>query len=171
MNPIPDEIQIRDARESDATAIAGIYNPFVESSIVTFEEQPVSPDEIARRIRNVQEASLPWIVALAGERLVGYAYATPWRPRSAYRFSVELSIYISPDFFRRGIGSRLYAALIPALKRKGVRTLLGGVALPNPASVGMLERAGFEKVAHLREVGYKLGQWIDVAYWQRKLPD
>ena len=171
MHSSNDEIQIRTASETDASAIADIYNHYVESTIATFEEQPVTGEEIEGRMRNVQEASLPWMVALVGGKLAGYAYATPWKSRSAYRFSVELSAYVSPDFFRRGIGSRLYAALLPDLQRRDVRVIIGGVALPNEASVGMLEKAGFEKVAHFREVGYKLGRWIDVAYWERKLQD
>lgn len=171
MNESKDTVRIRTARETDASAIAAIYNPFIESSIVTFEEQPITAEDMAARIRNIQQASLPWIVAVIDEKLVGYAYAAPWRPRDAYRFSVELSAYVSPDFLRRGIGSRLYAALLPELKRRNVRVLIGGVALPNDASVVMLEKAGFEKVAHFREVGYKLGRWIDVAYWQRKMPE
>src|SRR5579862_3615203 len=102
---------IRDAAPDDAAAIAGIYNHYIEHTVVTFEEQPVSPEEMARRVDEVRAASLPWCVADADGDVVGYAYARPWNQRSAYRFAVETSIYVAAGLERRGIGTALYGAL------------------------------------------------------------
>ena len=101
--------------------------------------------------------------------LMGYAYATPWRVRSAYRFSVESSVYVSPDHPRKGVGTRLYRQLIDELRARGLHMVIGGIAQPNEASVALHEAMGFKKVAHFSEVGMKFGRWIDVGYWELKL--
>ena len=160
---------VRAATAADAEAVAAIYNHYVIETVVTFEEEPVAPPEIARRIAEVQAAALPWLVADLGGEVVGYSYATRWRPRRAYRFSTEVTVYVAPDRGRRGIGSLLYARLLAILAESGVHVALGGIALPNDASVALHEKLGFEKVALLREVGYKFDRWIDVGYWQRIL--
>ena len=160
---------IRAALASDAAALADIYNHYVAETAVTFEEEPVSAAEMARRIEGVQAASLPWLVAEEGAEVVGYAYATPWKARSAYRHSVEISAYVARRHAGRGIGSRLYRALFPALRARGVRAVMGGIALPNDASVGLHEKFGMRKVAHFEQVGFKFNRWIDVGYWQRVL--
>lgn len=162
---------IRAAAPEDAEAIAAIYNHHVVETIVTFEEEPVAPAEMARRISEVQAATLPWLVAEEGGRVVGYAYATPWRSRFGYRFSVEVTVYTAPGKERRGIGSRLYGELLPLLEAKRLHTAMGGIALPNDASVALHEKFGFRKVAHFRESGIKFGRWIDVGYWQRILDE
>lgn len=159
-------VTVRPASESDAAAIAAIYNPYVTDTIITFEEEPVSAQEMASRLSKLNEAGLPWIVAEAAGRIVGYAYAGPWRPRAAYRHSVETTVYVDKDLGHRGIGARLYDSLLSALRARGVHAALGGIALPNAPSVALHERFGFVKVGHLREVGFKLGQWVDVGYWQ-----
>jgi L-amino acid N-acyltransferase YncA len=159
-------IKIRDALSEDASAIAEIYNYYVRETIITFEEKPVSPAEIKNRIIEAQSIALPWLIAEFNDEIVGYAYASRWRERTAYRFSVEVTVYVKPDHHRHGIGCKLYTQLLPALKTKGVHTALGGIALPNNASIGLHERLGFKKVSHFKEVGYKLNQWIDVGYWQ-----
>jgi len=158
---------IRDATAADAAALARIYAPFVTGSIVTFEEEPLAPHAFEARMAEVAAAGLPWLVAEVGGEVVGYAYATPWRPRRAYRFSVEVTAYVQPDHQGRGLGSRLYAALLPALERQGVHAALGGIALPNAASVALHERFEFRQVGLLWEVGFKFGRWIDVGIWQR----
>jgi phosphinothricin acetyltransferase len=126
---------------------------------------------MGRRIEDVRSASLPWLVAEENGRVVGYAYAAPWkaRVRAAYRFSVEITVYLAPGNVRRGIGSLLYSRLISSLQTLGVHTVIGGVALPNKASVALHEKFGFEKVAHFQQVGFKFNRWIDVAYWERIL--
>ncbi|HEY7338595.1 MAG TPA: arsinothricin resistance N-acetyltransferase ArsN1 family B [Bryobacteraceae bacterium] len=158
---------IRSAETRDAQAIADIYNFFVSTSIVTFEEETVPASEIARRIEEVQSAELPWLVSDDAGVLSGYAYAKPWRPRSAYRFSVEITVYVDPGRVRHGIGSLLYDRLFPLLQARGVHAVIGGIALPNDPSVALHEKLGLQKVAHFKEVGFKLDRWVDVGYWQR----
>lgn len=146
--------------------MARIYNHFVADTIVTFEEEAVSAEEIVNRIFEVQSASLPWLVAERGQDILGYAYASKWKGRIGYRFAVEVTVYLDPACMRQGIGSRLFAQLLPELKALGVHTAIGGIALPNDASVRVHEKFGFEKVAHFRENGLKFDRWIDVGYWQ-----
>jgi phosphinothricin acetyltransferase len=124
---------------------------------------------MAQRIRDVS-AVLPWLVHEdAAGRVTGYAYATKWRVRSAYRFSAETSVYVAPGQGGQGIGSALYTALLAALRQRGVHMAIGGIAQPNPASVALHERLGFVKVAHFSEVGRKFDRWIDVGYWELRL--
>jgi len=160
---------IRPATASDASAIARIYNYYIQNTVITFEEQIVSADEIAGRIEAVTSVSLPWLVAEDAGQITGYAYATKWRPRSAYRFSVELTVYLDPECVGKGLGSQLYTALFALLKDKGVHSVIGGVAQPNPASTALHEKFGMTKVAHFTEVGFKFGKWVDVGYWQATL--
>jgi L-amino acid N-acyltransferase YncA len=161
-------LQIRPATIDDAEAIARIYGHYVCNTTISFEEQPVGAAEMAARITEVVSASLPWLVAdQGGERLIGYAYAGKWKGRCAYRHSVETSVYLDPACTGQGIGTRLYQALLQILREQSIHVVIGGIGLPNPASVALHERLGFTKVAHFKEVGYKFGHWIDVGYWQR----
>lgn len=169
MADLKEVISIRDALPADAAAIAEIYNHYVNNTIITFEGRPVSPSEIDERIQEVQSLSLPWLIAELHHEIVGFAYAGKWKERAAYRFSVEVTVYVSPDRIRHGIGLQLYNRLLPELKAKGVHAAMAGIALPNDASVGLHEKSGFEKVAHFKEVGFKFDRWIDVGYWQRIL--
>ena len=159
---------IRAATISDVDAICRLYNRFVEESIVTFEEQPVAADEMRDRMVRVRE-HFPWYVREDGGDIVGYAYAAPWQTRSAYRYSVETTVYVEPGRQRAGIGTQLYEKLLARLTEQGTRCAIGGIALPNDASVALHERLGFRKVAHFEAVGFKLGRWLDVGYWQRQL--
>lgn len=156
---------IRLASGIDAAAIAAIYNHYVLTTTISFEEAPVGVDEMARRIEDVG-ARLPWYVLEREGRVLGYAYATPWRVRSAYRFSVESSVYVAPEHAGQGIGKRLYRHLIEDLRARGLQVVIGGIAQPNAASVGLHEALGFRKVAHFERVGRKFGRAIDVGYWQ-----
>jgi L-amino acid N-acyltransferase YncA len=165
----PDEIRIRPVTLGDAASVARIYNHYVADTIVTFEEEAVSAEEIVNRIFEVQSASLPWLVAERGQDILGYAYASMWKGRIGYRFAVEVTVYLDPASVHQGIGSKLYARLLPELKELGVHTAIGGIALPNDASVRVHEKFGFEKVAHFRENGLKFDRWIDVGYWQLML--
>ncbi|MBX3622893.1 MAG: N-acetyltransferase [Rhizobacter sp.] len=160
---------IRAAAPGDAAALAEIYNHYVAHTTITFEEQPVAPDQMAERVRDVATASLPWLVAEGEGRVLGYAYAGRWRPRSAYRHSVETSVYLRDGSGRRGLGSGLYEALFAALQAQGVHAVIGGIALPNESSIALHEKFGMKKVAHFEQVGFKFGRWIDVGYWQRVL--
>jgi len=159
---------IRTCISSDAAKICDIYNFYVRETVVTFEETPISVEEMTGRIDGVK-ALLPWIVWDEAGDVAGYAYATPWKARSAYRYSVECSIYLAPDATRQGIGTKLYEALIAELKPLGVHCVIGGAALPNPGSVALHARLGFTQVAEFREVGWKHQRWISVAYWQKFL--
>jgi phosphinothricin acetyltransferase len=158
---------VRGATAPDAGAIAEIYNHYVAGTVVTFEEEPVSVAEIARRVEEVRSASLPWLVAEEDGHVVGYAYARPWNPRTAYRFSVEITVYLAPEHAGRGIGSKLYDELFPMLETRHIHAVMGGIALPNEASVALHEKFGLRRVALFAEVGFKFGRWIDVGYWQR----
>lgn len=160
---------IRLAEVSDAAAIAGIYNPYIAHTTITFEEQLVSAEQIAQRILDTRAASLPWLVAEQAGQVVGYAYASPWKARAAYRHSVEVSVYLQEQAQGQGWGSRLYEALFSALKEREVHVAIGGIALPNPGSIALHEKFGMEKVAHFKEVGFKFKQWLDVGYWQKVL--
>lgn len=160
---------IRVATPSDAAGVATLYNHYVTHTIITFEEETIPADEMARRIEAVQSAALPWLVAESAGKLAGYAYATPWKPRSGYRFSAEITVYLDPGHAGRGIGSALYARLFPLLRERGINAVLGGIALPNEASIALHEKFGMRKVAHIEQVGFKFDRWIDVGYWQRTL--
>jgi len=162
-------MMIREAAASDAAVIADIYNHYVTGTVVTFEEEPVSIAEIARRIDEVRSASLPWLVAEVDSHVGGYAYARPWNDRSAYRFSAEITVYLAAAHAGRGIGSKLYGQLLPILQERRIHTVMGGIALPNEASVALHEKFGLRKVAQFDEVGFKFNRWIDVGYWQRTL--
>jgi phosphinothricin acetyltransferase len=162
----PSETVVRAATIEDGEALARIYNHFVRETIVTFEEEAISPGEMGRRIEEVASLSLPWLVAERDAVVVGYAYAAPWRSRRAYRFSTEVTVYAAPDQAGRGFGSRLYSRLLPALRDREIHAAMGGIALPNDASVALHEKFGFRKVAHLEQVGFKFDRWIDVGYWQ-----
>lgn len=157
---------VRPAAAADAEAIARIYNYYVQNSVITFEEELVPTQVMATRVAEIQGLSLPWLVAEIDGAVVGYAYARPWRPRSAYRYSVETTIYLEHGHEGRGLGKSLYSALLPLVRERGIHVAIGGVALPNDASVALHEKLGFEKVASFRQVGFKHERWVDVAYWQ-----
>ena len=160
---------VRPAGPADGEALARIYNHYVTRTAVSFEEQPVAAAELARRVADSRAASLPWLVAEEAGRVLGYAYAVKWKVRSAYRFSVEVGVYLDPKALRRGLGTSLYDRLFPLLEARGVHSALAGIALPNPASVALHEKFGFKQAALYREVGFKFGRWIDVGTWQRIL--
>jgi phosphinothricin acetyltransferase len=156
---------IRPATLSDAPALAEIYNPYIRDTTITFEEDPVTAEEMAGRITKVTEA-YPWLVWEDEGRILGYAYSSAWRARAAYRHSTETAIYLSMEHRGQGVGTKLYQALLDELRRRGLHLALGGLALPNEASVRLHERLGFKKSGHMREAGWKFGRWIDVGFWE-----
>jgi phosphinothricin acetyltransferase len=162
-------ITIRDAVPQDGGAIAAIYNYYITDTIVTFEEVPVDGVEIARRIGEVKSASLPWLVAERDGEVVGYCYAAQWKPRFGYRFTVEITVYVARGCEGQKLGSRLYDELFKALEMRGIHTVIGGIALPNDASIALHEKMGMKKVAQFESVGVKFDRWIDVGYWERIL--
>jgi len=159
-------MSVRSASAADAAAIARIYNHYVRHTVITFEEEDVGADAMAGRIAEVQAQSLPWLVAELDGAVVGYAYASRWKARSAYRHSVETTIYLEPGREARGLGTTLYSALLPLLRARGIHVAIGGAALPNAASVALHRKLGFEPVGTFRQVGFKQGRWVDVGYWE-----
>jgi len=159
---------IRPATIADAAAICHIYNPYILDTVISFETEPVTAEQMCQRILDIT-ANLPWLVCTEDDEILGYAYATKWRARAAYQHAVESSVYLSPLAAGKGLGSALYRALITELEKLPVHTVIGGIALPNAASVGLHEKMGYIKVAHFAQVGKKFDRWIDVGYWQRVL--
>ena len=157
---------IRNVRKEDAKAMCEIYNYYVVHTNISFEEHPVSADEMEKRI-DEKIHKYPWLVYEENGKVLGYAYAGKWRDRSAYRYTVEDTIYVKNGEFGKGIGSILFEALIGKIREsKEVHTVLGVIALPNDNSIRLHVRYGFEKVAYFKDVGYKAGHWIDVGTWE-----
>jgi L-amino acid N-acyltransferase YncA len=159
---------IRPATAADAVACAAIYAPFVTDSWVSFELTPPDASEIASRIADYSKTHR-WLIADADGEVAGYAYGSPHRTREAYRSSCDVAVYVDPVFARQGAGRALYGALLPDLQERGYHAVFAGIALPNDASIGLHEAADFTPVGVYREVGWKLGSWRDVGWWQRLL--
>jgi len=162
-------IGVRAATTADAESVAAIYAPVVTGTGISFEETPPAPDEIRRRM--LASPRLPWLVADDAGRVAGYAYASAHRQRPAYRWSADCSVYLDPAYRGRGLGRLLYEHLISEVRDLGYVSLFAGIALPNEASAGLHEAVGFRLVGVFRNVGYKLGAWRDVGWWQRPLRD
>lgn len=160
---------IREVTDSDAASLADIYNEYIVNSVITFEQQAITAEQMQQRIEQVKQAGLPWIVAVEEDGIVGYAYATKWRDRAAYRFSVESTVYLSAQVQGKGLGTQLYQTLFSKLKQLGIQSVIAGITLPNPASVALHEKMAMKKVAHFPQVGFKFEQWLDVGYWQINL--
>jgi phosphinothricin acetyltransferase len=159
---------IRSAREADADAAAAIYRPAVDGSVISFELEAPPADVMARRIAETTHV-YPWLVCDIDGAVAGYAYASRHAERAAYRWTVNVSVYIARPFHRRGIGRGLYLSLFAVLDAQRYRLACAGITLPNAASVGLHESLGFTLVGVYRRVGYKLGAWRDVGWWQRAL--
>ena len=159
---------LRLANEPDAPAIRAIYAPFCEDSVTSFELTPPTVEEMRTRIRSIT-AQYPWLVCVRNGEVCGYAYACAHRERAAYRWSVDVAVYIGEGQRRTGMGRALYTALFGILVRQGYFKAYAGVTLPNPASVGLHEAMGFTPVGVYRGVGFKLGAWRDVGWWQLAL--
>ncbi len=156
---------IRKVKISDAREICSIYNHYIENTVITFEEVPLKTSEMAKRIREVGR-NHPWIVYVERGHVLGYAYAAKWKTRSAYRHTLESTVYLHHEAIGKGIGTKLYKALLQILKKQGCHAVLGCIAIPNKGSVSLHEKFGFRKVAHFKQVGLKFGRWIDVGYWE-----
>jgi len=156
---------LRPVRLDDAPSICDTYNHYIQHSPATFEEVPLTPGDMHQRILETTK-TYPWLVCDEDGALQGYCYGRKWRERAAYRHSVEVTVYLQPSAIGKGRGSALFGALLAELRNRGFHCVIGGVALPNPASIALLEKFGLQQAAHFREVGNKFGQWIDVAYWQ-----
>jgi phosphinothricin acetyltransferase len=165
-------VLVRDAEQADMGAILSIYTHFVLRSCCSFEEVPPTLEEMqARRARAVARG-LPYLVAVADDEIVGYTYAGPFRPRSAYRYTIEDSIYVAPTVGRRGIGSVLLSSLVERCTNLGYRRMIGVVGdSANQASIALHRKVGFRQEGVLRGVGLKFGKWIDVVIMHRVLAD
>lgn len=159
---------IRSCAPRDTPAICGIYNHYIAHTVVTFEEQPVSVTEMQKRI-NTHTELFPWLVYEDNEKVLGYAYASKWKDRSAYKYTAEVTVYLHPQHCGQGIGSELYKVLIEQLAKNGIHVLLACIAVPNAASEKIHQQFGFRQVAHFREIGFKFGRWLDIGYWQKNL--
>ena len=160
---------IRSITPDDALQVCEIYNYYVKNTPISFEEEALSLNDMQERIEQVS-LEYPWLVYEENHTILAYAYANRWKSRSAYRFTLETTIYASPHMPKgKGIGSQLYTRLFEELDQRYIRSVMAVIALPNAASVGLHEKMGFKKVAHFKEVGFKQDQWIDVGYWQRLL--
>jgi phosphinothricin acetyltransferase len=167
---MPAEHSIRAARRADAGRIAEIYAGFVETSASTFEERPLTSAEMLSRMES--RPRLPWLVAVdAADTVLGFAYVSPHHVRSAYRWSVNCSVYLHESAQGRGLASPLYGELIGVVRNLGYVTLFAGVALPNDASVALHEGLGFRPVGVYPRAGFKLGAWRDVGWWWLPLQD
>ncbi len=161
---------IRAVQDKDSQQISDIYNYYISDTVITFEEEMINASDICQRIASIKSANLPWLVAEDElGQLVGYAYASRWRDRYSYRFSVEVTVYLSPKCAGKGIGTKLYQLLFSQLKAKNIHSVIAGITLPNEASVAIHEKFKMKKVAHFKEVGFKFEQWLDVGYWQGTL--
>jgi phosphinothricin acetyltransferase len=164
------KIKIRLATPLDAREICDIYNPYVKYTAVTFEESPVSEDEMASRIESKLKTHA-WLVAEdeSNKAILGYAYAGTWRERQAYRHTAEVTVYVKEGSHGNGIGKALYQELLSLMKEKHYNVLVAGIALPNEKSIGVHEALGFKKVAHFSNVGYKFKKWMDIGFWECQL--
>ncbi|HEM2866013.1 GNAT family N-acetyltransferase [Streptococcus suis] len=161
-------IDIRSARTEDAADLVAIYAPYVEKTAITFETEVPTVEAFASRIEKTLE-KFPYLVAVEEGKVVGYAYASTYYARAAYDWTVELSVYVSREARGKGIGSLLYDALEEELTERGFKNFLACIALPNPASLALHEKRGYEQVAHFKKVGYKFGTWHDIVWLQKSL--
>ncbi|TVZ56237.1 phosphinothricin acetyltransferase [Lutibacter sp. Hel_I_33_5] len=156
---------LRNVTLQDAEAIKEIYNYYVETSVANLEEHIVDLTYIENQIETITK-DFPWLVFEDENEIVGFAYASSWKNRSGYNKTAQVTVYLKNDVTKKGIGSQLYKQLIDRLEKTDLHVLIGGISLPNEASVRLHEKFGFEKVAHFKQTGFKFNKWVDVGYWQ-----
>jgi len=152
----------------DAAGCASVYAPYVLETAISFEKEPPGADELARRISGVSER-YPWLVAEEDGAVIGYAYGSAHGERAAYRWAADVAVYLGQAFQRRGVGRALYDALLSLLVRQGIHIACAGITLPNNASVALHEACGFDLVGVYRRIGWKMGRWHDVGWWELEL--
>lgn len=162
-------ILIRLATEDDAAAISAIYRPYVEDSRISFEEEAPDTSAMAERIVGERPGYHPWFVAEDSTNLLGFASSSAFRSRRAYRWTVETGVYLAAEAQGRGLGRSLLGRLLQLLEAQGYVAAIGAIALPNEASVALHEKLGFLHTGTYRQVGFKKGEWLDVALWQKEL--
>jgi L-amino acid N-acyltransferase YncA len=161
---------VRPATEGDAQALAAIYGHHVLHGFGTFEEEAPTADEMERRRNSIVSRGLPYLVAEADERVLGFAYAGPFRPRAAYRYTVEDSVYIAPDALGRGVGRAVLTAVLDACEQMGLRQVVAVIGdSGNAASIGLHRALGFQDAGVGRSFGFKHGRWVDIVWMQKAL--
>lgn len=153
---------IRPAKPEDAEAIASIYNHYVATTVITFDE---SPQPITKFAQNIIDGN-PYFVLEENGKIIGFTYAVQWRPKNAYRFIYESTIYLMPGITRKGLGTLLYDTLIDECRRRGLHSLIACIAVPHDMSVNFHEKKGFSKVGYVKEAGFKFNRWVDIGFWQ-----
>ena len=159
---------IRPCAADDIAAVCTIYNHYIENTVITFEEIPLSVEQMRGRIEGYMQL-FPWLVCEDAGEIIGYAYASKWKDRSAYKHTAEVTVYLHHKHVGKGVGRALYQELIDQLAARKMHVLLACIAVPNAASEKLHEHFGFNKVAHFTEVGFKFNRWLDVGYWQKLL--
>jgi phosphinothricin acetyltransferase len=167
----PFTFAIRDATERDLPDLLEIYNHYVANSTVTFDEDPLTLREMRAKFRRVAELGYPWLVAeTPSKQVIGYAYVSPWKPKAAYRFTVENSIYLRPASTGKGLGTALMAEMLRRAKKAGVKEVIAVIADRGAeASIAMHQRFGFTEIGHMGKVGFKFGRWLGTVLMQRSL--
>jgi L-amino acid N-acyltransferase YncA len=158
-------MNIRNVEIEDSAQITEIYDYYIQKTHHTFETDPLSVEETEARIRKVIE-DFPFLVAEEDGEILGYAFASQFKLLQAYEHTAEVWIYVKNEAKQKGVGTRLYMELFDKLSEINIHVMVAAIALPNDASIRFHERLGFTKVAHFKEIGYKIGRWIDVGYWQ-----
>jgi L-amino acid N-acyltransferase YncA len=172
MSLIESPITVRSSRDDDVEAMLAIYRYHIQRGVdpqsAGMDEQ-IQPDDVKQRRRNMRKRRLPHLVANSGGRVVGYAYAVPFRKRPAYRYTLKHSIYVHPEHLHAGVGRTLLPALIDACAAAGYRQMIGYIDTANAPSLGLHQSFGFKEVGRLPAVGFKFGHWTDVVMVQRSL--
>lgn len=156
---------VRNVHINDAQQLVDIYNYYVLHTVTTFDDVPLQPNAFEEKITSIN-AGFPFIVFEQSGEILGYAYAGKWRLKPAYKNTVEITVYLKNGESGKQIGTKLYTELIKQLKAKRIHAVIGGMTLPNAASVRLHENFGFKHVAQFKEVGLKFGKWQDVGFWQ-----
>ena len=159
---------IRDFQLDDIKKLVEIYNYYIQHTVITFDQVPFTIADFEQKIKPIYK-KYPFIVFEENNEILGYAYGSSWRTKPSYKFTAESTIYLTKDALGKGIGTKLYTELLQRLKQQKIHTIIGGLTLPNAASIKLHEKLGFKKVAHFKEVGRKFEQWLDVGFWQLTL--
>jgi phosphinothricin acetyltransferase len=157
---------IRTVKPEDAAALCSIYNYYVRETAVTFEEIPVSIKEMERRVREISAVYPFFVMEKENKDISGYTYVNRWKDRSAFRYSAEATVYLKQGHEGNGLGSELFARLIESLKKTDIHAVVSGITIPNERSIALHKKFGFKNIALFNEIGFKLGKWLDVEYWE-----
>jgi L-amino acid N-acyltransferase YncA len=162
------DIAVREVTMDDVIDITKIYNHYVENTTITFDLVLSTEEEMAERIKGIMK-TYPFLVITEDDEVVGFAYASQWKDKAAYQFCAETTIYLHPNAVSKGLGLRLYNALLAALPLFDIATVIGCITIPNPESIALHEKLGFKKVGEFDHVGFKFEKWINVGYWQKHI--